>query len=165
MCTDLLEPRLSSSKQPNLGFGAQRHDIKIPPPPHPILHSSLESFQVPTEAGSSSYRFAGFHSFFIQSLIHLSSFFIHLIFFSAFKMFSKLFSLALIAGLTLQVSAHAVINPALGVTGTARRADAKRPSTAAPCGKNVNVAQTLAASTAVTLNGDSFTTTVTNFNG
>ena len=80
-------------------------------------------------------------------------------------MFSKLFSAALVLGLTLQVSAHAIINPALGVTGTARRNDAKRPSTASPCGNGVNVAQQLAASTAVTMNGNTFTTTVTNFNG
>ena len=80
-------------------------------------------------------------------------------------MFSKLFSAALVLGLTLQVSAHAIINPALGVTGTARRNDVKRPSTASPCGNGVNVAQQLAASTAVTMNGNTFTTTVTNFNG
>lgn len=80
-------------------------------------------------------------------------------------MFSKVFiALALAFGLALNVQAHALIAPAIGVTGTGVRSDVKRPTNARPCG-NVNIANSLASSTAVSANADgSFSMTITNFN-
>ncbi|PSS36964.1 hypothetical protein EW026_g2070 [Hermanssonia centrifuga] len=80
-------------------------------------------------------------------------------------MFSKVFcTLALVMGLTLQVQAHAIISPALGVTGTPVRNDVQRPSTASPCG-SVNIAKTLDTTTPIVAAADgSFTTNITNFN-
>ncbi|KDQ57284.1 hypothetical protein JAAARDRAFT_178938 [Jaapia argillacea MUCL 33604] len=65
--------------------------------------------------------------------------------------------------LSLQVSAHAGVSPALGVKGTLQRSDVQRPSKAKPCG-NVNIAQTLNNSTAIAMTGTTFTANVTNFN-
>ncbi|CAL1699684.1 unnamed protein product [Somion occarium] len=81
-------------------------------------------------------------------------------------MFSKLFfALTLVLGLTLQVSAHALVAPPIGVTDTPVRKDVKRPSNRSPCGAGVNVAKTLASSTPIVAAADgTFTTTVTNFN-
>ncbi|KZT28000.1 hypothetical protein NEOLEDRAFT_1176170 [Neolentinus lepideus HHB14362 ss-1] len=67
------------------------------------------------------------------------------------------------AGLSMQVSAHAIIAPALGVSGTPVRNDVQRPSANSECG-NVNVASTINTSTAITMTGNTFTATVTNFN-
>lgn len=80
-------------------------------------------------------------------------------------MFSKLYLvLALALGAALQVHGHALITPALGVTGAGARSDVQRPSKAAECG-NVNVANTINTSTPVVANADgSFTATITNFN-
>lgn len=79
-------------------------------------------------------------------------------------MFSKVFvTIALVLGLTMHVQAHALIAPALGVSGTGVRKDVQQPTAAKPCGK-VNIAQTLDTSTAVPLTGDTFTTSITNFN-
>ncbi|KAI0714452.1 hypothetical protein C8T65DRAFT_738700 [Cerioporus squamosus] len=71
---------------------------------------------------------------------------------------------ALCLSMSLEAHAHAAISPALGVQGTPARNDVQRPSTAKPCG-NINVAQTIDSSTAVTAatNG-SFAATITNFN-
>ncbi|KAI5120100.1 hypothetical protein M0805_001256 [Coniferiporia weirii] len=84
-------------------------------------------------------------------------------------MFSKSFSaLALLAfslSLPYQAFGHAIITPAIGVTGTPARSDVTRPSTSAPCGSGVNVASVIAGSSAVQANGNAFTVTVTNFNG
>lgn len=82
-------------------------------------------------------------------------------------MLSKLFFIvALFLGLAFEVQAHAIINPALGVTGTPARANVKRPSTQNPCGAGVNVATALASSKAVTADATGkFTVTVQNFNG
>lgn len=81
-------------------------------------------------------------------------------------MFSKPLSAALLLLSVLSsASAHAIITPALGVSGTPARSDVTRPSTKTPCGAGVNVAQTIPGSQAVTANGNSFTVTVTNFNG
>jgi len=67
--------------------------------------------------------------------------------------------------LSAQVSAHAIISPALGVKAAPVRNDVQRPSSASPCG-NVNIAQTLDASTPVTASKNgSFAANVTNFNG
>ena len=79
---------------------------------------------------------------------------------------SKLyFVAALLLGASMQAQAHAIISPALGVTGTPVRNDVQRPSTNAECG-NVNIAQTFDTSTAapVAANGQ-FQATITNFNG
>ncbi|KAH9926338.1 uncharacterized protein BXZ73DRAFT_78835, partial [Epithele typhae] len=58
---------------------------------------------------------------------------------------------------SLNAHAHAIITPALGVSGTAVRADVQRPSTSAPCGE-VDVASAFATSNAATLGADgSFT--------
>ncbi|KAJ3544542.1 hypothetical protein NM688_g5728 [Phlebia brevispora] len=81
-------------------------------------------------------------------------------------MFSK-FAVVIpfILGLVLQVSAHAIISPALGVTGTPVRNDVQRPTTQAPCG-NVNIAQAIGTTTPINAAADgTFTTNVTNFNG
>jgi hypothetical protein len=65
---------------------------------------------------------------------------------------------------SLQVNAHAIINPAIGVTGTPSRNDVQRPSAANGCG-NVNVASVLGTSTAVPVSANgTFNVTVQNFN-
>lgn len=79
-------------------------------------------------------------------------------------MFAKFSLLALAVACPLQVLGHALIEPAIGVTGAGARADVQRPSTAKPCGK-VNVASALAGSTAVQATNGAFTVTVQNFNG
>ncbi|KAH8084346.1 hypothetical protein BXZ70DRAFT_1012030 [Cristinia sonorae] len=81
-------------------------------------------------------------------------------------MLFKLFSLfAITVGLALQAQGHAIIIPALGVSGNAQRNNVQRPNNNNQCG-NVNVAQTIGSSTPVTASGDgTFTVTVQNFNG
>ncbi|TFY65758.1 hypothetical protein EVG20_g5331 [Dentipellis fragilis] len=80
-------------------------------------------------------------------------------------MFSKSFFVSLfVVALSSQAYAHAAIAPALGVKGTPARSDVQRPATGKECG-NVNVAQTLDTSTPIVANGNSFTATITNFNG
>jgi len=81
-------------------------------------------------------------------------------------MFSSLFSIVfLAAALSLKVSAHAGVTPALGVSGTFARSDVQRPSTASPCGAKANIAGTLDTSTPVIADANGqFTATVTNFN-
>lgn len=81
-------------------------------------------------------------------------------------MFSKVFAAAVLAlTFTAQVHAHAAIAPVLGVAGTPKRSDVKRPSGAKACG-NTNIAANLDTSTPVVAAADgSFTTTITNFNG
>lgn len=81
-------------------------------------------------------------------------------------MFSKIFlAFTLLLSLTLQVSAHALIQPALGVTGQGARSDVQRPSKQSPCGK-ANIAQTLASSQAAQVDAKgNVAVTVTNFNG
>ncbi|KAI0759955.1 hypothetical protein BD413DRAFT_487163 [Trametes elegans] len=71
---------------------------------------------------------------------------------------------AVFLGLSLQVSAHAGITPALGVSGTFIRANVQRPSAATPCG-TVNIAANINNSTAIPLNPDgTFDATITDFN-
>ncbi|KAI0628213.1 hypothetical protein C8Q77DRAFT_479535 [Trametes polyzona] len=72
---------------------------------------------------------------------------------------------ALCLGLSLQVSAHAVISPALGLQGKPVRNDAQRPKKGKECG-NTDIAKTFDSSTAVPVaaNG-TFPATITNFNG
>lgn len=80
--------------------------------------------------------------------------------------FSKSFvaAAAVLLGLTLQAHAHAGVTPALGVKANFARGNVQRPSAAKPCG-NINVAQTLDASTPITANADgTFVATITNFN-
>lgn len=73
---------------------------------------------------------------------------------------------SVILALTSQVFGHATINPPLGVTGTAVRADALRPSTAQPCGAvSGTISSLLATSSSVAASGNSFTATITNYNG
>jgi len=82
-------------------------------------------------------------------------------------MFSKIWtSVALVLALALQVTAHAAIAPALGVSGTPVRNNVKRPNGNSPCGAGVNVANTIDTSTAVAANAaGSFKATAINFNG
>jgi len=82
-------------------------------------------------------------------------------------MFAKSFSAAvvLVLSLSLQACGHALIKPAIGVTGAGARSDVQQPSTATPCGSNVNVANALKTSTAVKASGDAFTVSIENFNG
>ncbi len=80
-------------------------------------------------------------------------------------MFSKYLAVAVVfLAASLEVHAHAAVAPVLGVAGTPKRSDVQRPSTAAPCGAGVNIAQALGKSTAVTANGNSFTVQAINFN-
>jgi len=80
-------------------------------------------------------------------------------------MFSKYLTVAVVfLAASIEVHAHAAVAPVLGVAGTPKRSDVKRPSTAAPCGAGVNIAQELGTSQAVTANGDSFTVQAINFN-
>jgi len=80
-------------------------------------------------------------------------------------MFLKFLS---ISGLMLaaQVSAHAAINPVLGVKAAkAVRNDVQRPNNNTPCGKT-DIAQNIDSSTAVTADSSgSFGVSVENFNG
>ena len=80
--------------------------------------------------------------------------------------FSKsLFTAVVVAAsLAMNAHAHAIVTPALGVTGTAARSDVTRPSTASPCGAGVNVAADFNTATAVAANGETFSATITNFN-
>ncbi|EIN08521.1 hypothetical protein PUNSTDRAFT_103395 [Punctularia strigosozonata HHB-11173 SS5] len=80
-------------------------------------------------------------------------------------MFVKsLITLVSVLAVTSQVSAHAAIAPALGVSGTPVRNDVQRPSTNSPCG-NVDIASTLDTSTPVQAAADgTFTATISNFN-
>lgn len=80
-------------------------------------------------------------------------------------MFSKVFAtVSVLLAVSVQISAHNIITPALGVTGTAVRADVQRPSTASPCG-TVDVASTIDTSTPVVADATgTFTTNSTDFN-
>jgi len=80
-------------------------------------------------------------------------------------MFSKVFAtVSVLLAVSVQISAHNIITPALGVTGTAVRADVQRPSTASPCG-TVDVASTIDTSTPVVADATgTFITNSTDFN-
>lgn len=83
-------------------------------------------------------------------------------------MFAKAWtSLVVLLAVSLEVHAHAAVAPVLGKASAAPvRADAKRPSTASPCGAGVNVASALGQSTPIQAAADgTFTATITNFNG
>jgi hypothetical protein len=72
---------------------------------------------------------------------------------------------AVLALSATQVAAHAALNPALGVQGTASRGDVQRPSNNNPCG-NVNIGNAIDNSAAVTADASgSFTVDIENFNG
>ncbi|KAK0384136.1 hypothetical protein NLU13_8225 [Sarocladium strictum] len=72
---------------------------------------------------------------------------------------------AILALFASQVSAHAAIDPALGVQGNAVRNDVQRPSNNSPCG-NVNIASAIDTSKAVTADASgAFTVDIQNFNG
>lgn len=77
--------------------------------------------------------------------------------------FAKLSLFALALSMPMQAFGHALIEPALGVTGQGARSDVQRPSKKTPCG-SVNIADALADTTPVKANGDSFTVSVQNFN-
>lgn len=83
-------------------------------------------------------------------------------------MFSKIWvSCVLVSVLCLQVTAHAIVSPALGINGTPVRADAQQPSTQSPCGKlvtNITSAIDSAMAVPVDKNG-SFQVKAQNFNG
>jgi hypothetical protein len=80
-------------------------------------------------------------------------------------MFTKFFVIVpVILSIALQASAHAIIQPPLGVKGTPTRNNVQRPSKQSPCG-NVNIAQTIGTTTPIVAAADGiFTATVTNFN-
>jgi hypothetical protein len=82
-------------------------------------------------------------------------------------MFANFFVLsAFVLALVSQAYGHAAVSPMVGVTGTPKRSDVKRPNTANPCGAGVNVAQALNSAQAVTAAADgSFTVTAIAFNG
>lgn len=76
-------------------------------------------------------------------------------------MFAKILdSSLLLLALCLQVTAHVVVSPALGA-----QKDVKRPTSQEPCGANVDIAQTLGSSTAVTADANGkIQVTASNFN-
>jgi len=77
---------------------------------------------------------------------------------------SILLSGAILAFSALEVSAHAAINPALGVKGTAVRNDVQRPSNNKPCGDAALSA--IDSSTAVKADASgAFSVDIENFNG
>jgi len=80
-------------------------------------------------------------------------------------MFSKVFAtVSVLLAVSVQINAHAIMTPALGVTGTAVRNDVQRPSTASPCG-TVDVASTIDTSTPVVADATgTFITNATDFN-
>jgi hypothetical protein len=66
--------------------------------------------------------------------------------------------------LTTSANAHAIITPALGVSGAGTRNDVQRPSAQKPCG-NINIAQTIGTSTAISVSSNgTFQATATDFN-
>ncbi|KAG8711355.1 hypothetical protein FRC08_015994 [Ceratobasidium sp. 394] len=71
--------------------------------------------------------------------------------------------LLVLAAFSASALGHCGITPALGVKGKITRNQVQRPSTAKPCGTASLAA--LDTSTAVQLNGNTFTVTATNFNG
>lgn len=80
-------------------------------------------------------------------------------------MISKTFFIsAVILALGLQVNAHAIVTPALGVKGTATRSDVQRPSTANPCG-NTAVSDIDTSTPVVAAADGTMTMNITNFNG
>ncbi|KAG8745464.1 hypothetical protein FRC10_008007 [Ceratobasidium sp. 414] len=72
-------------------------------------------------------------------------------------------TLLVLAALSASALGHCGVTPALGVKGKITRNQVQRPSTAKPCGTASLAA--LDTSTAVQLNGNTFTVTATNFNG
>lgn len=67
-------------------------------------------------------------------------------------------------GLSLQVSAHAAIAPALGVSGNPVRNDVQRPQKGKECG-NIDITKTFDSSTAVQANANgTFDVFIANFN-
>ena len=79
--------------------------------------------------------------------------------------FISLGALLLLLSFLPAAYAHAAISPALGVKGTPKRSDAKRPTKGNPCGAGVNIASALDASTVVpaATNGEVKVTAI-NFN-
>ncbi|KAG9082989.1 hypothetical protein FRC06_004741 [Ceratobasidium sp. 370] len=71
--------------------------------------------------------------------------------------------LLVLAAFSASALGHSGLTPALGVQGKITRNQVQRPSTAKPCGTASLAA--LDTSTAVKLNGNTFTVTATNFNG
>jgi hypothetical protein len=99
-------------------------------------------------------------------LLHYLLYLHHLHYLQSCKMLFKsiLLSGAVLALSAVNVSAHAAINPALGVKGTAVRNDVQRPAGNKPCGNAALTA--LDSSTAVKADASgSFTVDVENFNG
>ena len=80
------------------------------------------------------------------------------------KSISALAVFVLALSMPMQALGHALIEPAIGVTGAGARSDVQRPSTNSPCG-SVNIASALTKSTAVQAKGNAFTVQVQNFNG
>jgi len=83
-------------------------------------------------------------------------------------MFSKILaSSVLVLALCHQVTSHAIVTPALGVKGTAKRANVQRPSSASPCGANVNnISNAIDSAMTVVVNANgSFNVNGTSFNG
>jgi len=83
-------------------------------------------------------------------------------------MFPKIWtSSVLVLALCLQVAAHAVVSPPLGVKGTPKRADAQQPSQGSPCGPDVkNITSAIDSSTTVLADATgSFQVNATSFNG
>jgi len=64
--------------------------------------------------------------------------------------------------LALQAQGHAIITPALG--GGTARSDVQRPTNAAPCGRNIDVASLLSTSQAVPVTNGEIDAVITNFN-
>lgn len=83
-------------------------------------------------------------------------------------MFSKMWaSGVLVSALCLQVTAHAIVTPALTVKGLPTRADVQQPNAANPCGADVtNISSVIDAATTVPAGASgSFRVNATSFNG
>jgi len=83
-------------------------------------------------------------------------------------MFSKIWaSCVLVSVLCLEVTAHAIVSPALGVQGTPVKADVQQPNNASPCGPNIkDIASAIDSATVVSADAHgSFHFTATSFNG
>lgn len=81
------------------------------------------------------------------------------------KSLSSLPVLAVALSLSSQAFGHAIITPAIGVSGTPVRGDVTRVSSAAPCGSGVDIASRIPGSEAAQAVGNAFNLTITNFNG
>jgi len=107
-------------------------------------------------------------SSFLDTVCHLSTLssnFTSSLVFAMFLKFTHFSSLFFLFSLLPASYAHSGVAPQLGVNGTPKISDVKRPSRNKPCGNGVNIASALDTSTAVPASSDGeVKVTVLNFN-